>query len=57
MNLVAGPIAPNTFLHSLLESDGGVTCPLFAATFRDEEEDRTCFLKIDGQRITIKPVD
>ena len=38
--------------------NGNVTCPsLFVAKFKDEEEDRTCFLKINGQHITVKPID
>ena len=57
MNLLAGTISPEIFII-FIKSNGNVTCPsLFVAKFRDEEEDRTCFLKINGQHITVKPID
>lgn len=45
-------------LYHITKSYGNVTCPpLFVAKFRDKEEDRRCFLKINGQHITVKPID
>lgn len=45
-------------LHHVTKSYVNVTCPsLFVAKFRDREEDRVCFLKINGQHITVKPID
>lgn len=45
-------------LYHFSKSNGNVTCPsLFVTKFRDKEEDRLCFLKINGQHITVKPID
>lgn len=59
VHLLAGTISPEIFFvisSSIL--NGNVTCPsLFVAKFKDEEEDRTCFLKINGPHITVKPID
>lgn len=55
---IAEIISPEVFLYCSIKSDGNITCPsLFVAKFSDKEEDCVCFLKIDGQHITVKPID
>ena len=55
---LAGIISPEIFLYRSSKSDGNITCPsLFVAKFSDKEGGRVCFLKINGQHITVKPID